>query len=122
MRTAELSDGSSIAVADFHMRNPGKFFVQVRTVTLVLEDKAGNRVEGRTVAELDAQRLFEAMPVLGQKYSKTLTERERIHANASEDRMVAARFEMPEAKLQDRKRFLVRIEDVDGPVSELSER
>ena len=43
-------------------------------------------------------------------------------AHAAEDRMVAARFEVPEAKLEQRKRLLVRIEDVDGPVTEISEK
>ena len=32
--------------------------------------------------------------------------------------MVAARFEAPEARLESRKRLLVRVEDVDGPISE----
>jgi len=36
--------------------------------------------------------------------------------------MVAARFEAPEARINSRKRFIVRIEEVDGPISELSEK
>ena len=43
-------------------------------------------------------------------------------SGARHDRMVAARFEAPESKLESRKRFVVRIEDVDGPITELSEK
>ncbi len=122
VRTAPLDDGSSVAVADFRFHNPGKLLMVVRGVTLVMEDKSGNRIEGTTVAEADAKRMFDALPLLGQKYNTTLMTRDRIPSGATEDRMVAARFEMPESKLQERQRFLVRIEDVDGPVSELTEK
>jgi hypothetical protein len=36
--------------------------------------------------------------------------------------MVAARFEVPQAKLEARKRLIVRIEEVDGKVFDLSEK
>ena len=36
--------------------------------------------------------------------------------------MVAARFDAPEARIEARKRFLVRIEEVDGAISEISEK
>ena len=36
--------------------------------------------------------------------------------------MIAARFDMPVDKLEARKTFRIRIEDVDGPVSELVEK
>jgi hypothetical protein len=35
--------------------------------------------------------------------------------------MVAARFEVPESKLVARKRFIVKVEEVDGMVSEIAE-
>ncbi len=35
--------------------------------------------------------------------------------------MIAARFEMPQARLDARKRIKIRIEDVDGPSGELIE-
>jgi hypothetical protein len=71
---------------------------------------------------MDAKRLFEFMPLLGQKFNETLVTNTKIPAHTSEDRMVAARFEAPEARLEQRKRLLVRVEDVDGPISEISEK
>ena len=52
----------------------------------------------------------------------TLITRTKIAARQSMDRMIAARFEVSEAALQSRRKLTVRIEDVDGPVSELVER
>ncbi len=122
VRTAPLDDNSSVAVVDFRFRNPGDVNFVVRAVTVVLEDAAGNQVEGRTVSEIDAKRLFEGIPLLGQKYNDTLVTRDKVTAGAALDRMVAARFEAPEAKLEQRKRLLLRIEDVDGPITEISEK
>jgi hypothetical protein len=122
VRTTQLSDNSSVAVLDFRFANPSKLPFVVRTVTVVLEDKDGNQYDGQTISEVDAKRLFDAIPVLGQKYNTTLLIRDKIPAKGTEDRMVAARFEAPETRLDARKRFLIRIEDVDGPITEISEK
>jgi hypothetical protein len=122
VRTAPLDDNSSVAVIDFRFRNPGDVNFVVRGVTVMLEDASGNQVEGRTVSESDAKRLFEGIPLLGQKFNDTLVTRDKVLAGAAQDRMVAARFEVPEAKLEQRKRLLVRIEDVDGPITEITEK
>jgi len=122
VRTAALDDRSSVAVLDFRFSNPADVNFVVRTVTVVLEQPDGNQLQGATVSELDAQRLFEGLPLLGQKFNRTLMMQEKITAHSSQDRMVAARFEVPVSALEARKRLLLRIEDVDGPITELSEK
>ena len=42
-------------------------------------------------------------------------------AQTALDRMIAARFEIPVTELNRRRRFRLRMEDVDGAVSELTE-
>ena len=122
VRTAPLEDGSSIVVLDFRFNNPGNVLFVVRSVTVVLEEKDGKQFDGRTIAEMDAKRLFDALPLLGQKFTDTLVERDKIPGHTFQDRMVAARFDAPESRLEARKRFLLRIEEVDGLVTEISER
>ncbi len=122
VRTAPLDDHSSVAVVDFRFANPSYVRFVVRTVSVILEQPNGNQVEGSVVSEMDAQRLFEGLPLLGQKFNQTLIMQENIPAHSSEDRMVAARFEVPDSILESRKRLLLRIEDVDGPVTEISEK
>ena len=60
--------------------------------------------------------------MLGQKYNDTLILRDKIPPHTSQDRMVAARFEAPVAKLESHKRFVIRVEEVDGKVVEYSDR
>jgi hypothetical protein len=122
VRTAALDDDSSIAVIDFRVANPSDILFEVRTVTAQLEDADGKVHEGQISSDSDAARVMQALPVLGEKYNKTLMMKERIGAHGSEDRMVAARFTAPLAKLEARKRLLVRIEEVDGKVFEYSDR
>lgn len=122
VRTAPLDENSTIAVVDFRYANVGNVPFWVRTVSLVMEDKNGNQYEGKVISETDAKRLFEAMPLLGQKYNDTLILRDKIPGHTSQDRMVAARFEAPESRIDSRKRFLVRVEEVDGNISEFSEK
>ena len=122
VRTAPLDDNSSIAVIDFRVTNPADYAFMAKSVTAVLEEPSGNQIEGETSSEVDAQRLFAGIPLLGEKYNNSFKERDRIPPHSSRDFMVASRFEVPESKLAARKRFLVRIEEVDGVVSEIPEK
>src|SRR4051812_40304992 len=122
VRTAPLDDDSSIAVIDFRITNTSDVQFEVRTVTVEMDDQAGKSYLGQPASETDAKALFEGRPVLGQKYNKTLIMRERIGAHVSQDRMIAARFQTPVATLEARKRFVLRIEEVDGKTFEFVER
>jgi hypothetical protein len=122
VRTAPLEDGSSVVVLDFRFTNPSNVLFVARGVTVVLEEKDGKQFDGRTIAEMDAKRLFEGLPLLGQKFTDTLVERDRIPSHTFQDRMVAARFDAPESRLESRKGFLLRIEEVDGLVTEIAEK
>ena len=122
VRTAPLDEDSSIAVIDFRITNPSNILFEVRTVTVELEDNQGRSYLGQSVSEMDAKRLFEGLPVLGQKFNTTLLMRERLGSHGSADRMIAARFQAPMALLDGRKRFIVRIEEVDGKSFEYPER
>jgi len=122
VRTAPLDEESSIAVIDFRIANPSDILFEVRTVTVEMEDNQGKNYLGQSVSEMDAKRLFEALPVLGPKFNPTLIMRDRIGSHGSADRMIAARFKAPLSLLDARKRFVVRIEEVDGKVFEYAER
>ena len=122
VRTAPLDEHSSIAVVDFRVANPADYPFVVRAVTLILEDSTGKQSEGTTVSNGDTDRLFAGVPLLGQKYNPTLFAREKVGSHQTQDRMVAARFEVPESDLEHRKRILIRIDEVDGAVSEVSEK
>ena len=121
VRTQAMDEASSVAVIDFRFVNSSNYLFVVRTVDVSVEDSQGNTVEARTVSERDARQLFRYYPLLGQKFNDSLVIQARIRPHQSLDRMVTARFEIPEQQLQARRKLRIRIEDVDGAVSELVE-
>ncbi|MBZ5584284.1 MAG: hypothetical protein LAQ30_19140 [Acidobacteriia bacterium] len=122
VRTAPLDENSSVAMIDFRISNTSDYPAVVRTVMVYAEEKNGNRLAGETISDPDAKRVFDAIPLLGAKYNQSLILRDRLPPHAVWDRMIGARFDVPDAKLGDRKRFLITIEEVDGKVFEISEK
>jgi len=121
VRTQAMDENSSVAVVDFRFVNPSNYPFVVKEVVVTMEDKDGKPLEGAVVSELDARRLFEYYPLLGQKYNDSLLMRDKIAGRQMMDKMIVARFEVPESTLQSRKKLTVRIVDVDGPEAELQE-
>ena len=122
VRTAPVDDNNSFVVIDFRIENPSDYGFKVRTVTVVLEDPGGAQIEGQTASDSAAKQALEGIPTLGAKYNDSLIMNDMVPPKGTWDRMIASRFELPEAKLQSRKRFVVKIEEVDGKISEISEK
>jgi hypothetical protein len=119
VRTAPLDDNNSAAVVDFRFLNPADYEYNVLKVTVIAQQKSGMTIEGMTISDQDAQHLFEALPLLGQKYNPSLIVRNRIPPHATEDRMIAASFPIPEGELDMRRGLTVRVEEADGVISEI---
>jgi len=120
IRTGVLEEKASIAIIDFRFRNPSDHPFVVRSVDLILE-QGDKSTPGMVIAEADARQMFQALPVLGQMFNDSLKIRDKIGSRQESDRMVAARFEVPESELTARTRFRVRVEEIDGGVSEIVE-
>lgn len=119
VRTLAL-DSATAVVADFRLVNPADYPFVVRKVDLIM-DVGGRQVEGVVAADVDARDLFAAYPIIGPKYNETLRMRETIPPKRSVDRMVAARFELSQAEVEARRGLRLRIEELDGLVSEIQE-
>ncbi len=122
VRTMGVDDNSSLAVVDFRFANPSNYPFVVRSVDVSATGADGQNYTSTPVSEVDAKRIFEYYPILGQKFNASLLTRDKIPGQHSEDRMIVARFEVPIVKLDARTNLKIRIEDVDGPVSELAEK
>jgi hypothetical protein len=122
VRTQAMDEKSCVAFADFRFVNPSDHPFVVRSVTMTIEDKDGKRHEGTFVADVDAKQIFDYYKTLGPKYNDSLLPRERIPSRESRDRMSAARFEVPESVVQSRRSLVVRVEEVDGGISEIAEQ
>jgi hypothetical protein len=121
VRTLATDENSSVAIIDFRVTNVADYVWMVRSVSVSLTDGQGYLVEGSTISDVDAARLFDYYPLLGQKYNNSLIPRMRIQPRQTVDRMIGVRFEVPEAQLQARKVLTIRVEEVDGGVSEITE-
>jgi hypothetical protein len=119
VRTAPTDDNSSVAVVDFRATNVADYEFNVLNVKVIVEEKSGAKTEGVTVSEVDARHLFEVLPLLGQKYNDSLVVRNRVPPHGTVDRMIAASFPIPESRLDMREGLILRIEEVEGNVSEI---
>jgi hypothetical protein len=122
VRTGALEELSSVAIVDFRVTNPSKHTFVARSVELALVLPDGRIVVGQSIAEVDAVRLLKALPLLGPKYNETLKLRDKVPAKTQVDRMLSATFKMTEAEIQRRARFVVRVLEVDGNLSEIAEK
>jgi hypothetical protein len=122
VRTLPMDDQSSVAIVDFRMLNPSDYPFLVRKVEVGAVGPSGAPLESSVVSEVDAKKLFQYFPQLGPKYNDTLLMNTRIHPKQSIDRMIAARFEVPEKVLQHRQNLRLHVEEINGPVADIFEK
>ena len=122
VRTLATDENSSVALIDFRITNVADYQWMVRSVAVSVIDGQGYLVEGSTISDSDAARLFDYYPLLGQKYNDSLTIRSRIQPRQTVDRMIGVRFEIPEAQVLSRKNLKIRVEEVDRGASEIEEK
>ena len=121
VRIQGVDDKSAIAVVDFRFANPSDHPFVVRSVTVLIEDTQGNSHEGMSIADVDVARVFQYYPLLGGKFNESLKIRDKVPAKETLDRMISARFEVPASLLESRRKLTIRVEEVDGNVSEIVE-
>lgn len=122
IRTLAPEETGTVAIIDFRFRNTSDYAFQVRDVQAYVIAPDGREVEGQVIADVDAQRLFQYYPALGQRYNPTLMARSKIAGGESVDRMLTVRFEMPEAQFEKRRQLRIHIREVDGPESDILEK
>jgi hypothetical protein len=120
VRTHATDDNTALAIINLHITNPADYGFQVSDVSATLETKAGDS-STTIVSKVDAKRLFDAMPELGP-FHPTLYTKYVIPPHSTGDYTLLAQYSLPERMLLDRQRFVVRIQEINGKVAELSER
>jgi hypothetical protein len=120
VRTVPTGDNDALAVVDLHLTNPSDYTFVVHNTTVTLETAAGEFPQG-IISRADAQRLFDSMPEAGPFHSTLYTDAV-IAPHTTADYTVVAQFSAPEKILKDRKRFVVRIDEINGKSIEFSEK
>jgi hypothetical protein len=120
VRTVKASDDVTFMVIDFKLKNDSDQDMIVHSVQAAIDTADGGTVTGSGVAVADIETAFKSYPILGEQYNPVLKDRDKIPAHQAVDRMVGIRFDSPFDKVESRKRVTLRVEDVTGPVAELT--
>ena len=121
VRVLPLSS-ASLVIVDFRVTDPSDVPFIMKGATLTLEPASGPTLDGMTVSKTDIENVFKYNPILGPKFNDVLGINDRIQPHQRLDRMVGARFEIPEAQAEDRKAIHLHVEEMGGLTVDLVEK
>ena len=122
VRVLPLSPVASLVVVDFRVTDPSDIPFVMKGASLTLEPASGPMLDGMTVSKSDVENVFKYNPLLGPKFNDVLGIKDRIEPHQRLDRMVAARFEIPESQTEERKAIHLHVEEIDGVTADLIEK
>ena len=120
-RLIPADEASTIAVLEVRMKNPSNVTFVVRDVhsKVILSD--GTELDGDLVAQVDLDRVLDALKIHGPRYNPVLKARDSFAGAWQGDRTVVATFPRAAAEIEKRKGFVILVDDVDGAVTRLAE-
>ena len=113
VRVQKVTDDVCFVVIDFNVKNDSDRDMIVHSVTVTIDRPEGS-MDGLAVSARDLEDAFRSYPELGEKYNPVLKDRDTVPAHQELDRMVAARFDVPVEKVEERRKLTLRVEDVTG--------
>jgi hypothetical protein len=122
VRVMPLSPVASLVIVDFRVTDPSDVPFVMKGATLTLEPATGPTLDGMTVSKSDIENVFKYNPILGPKFNDVLGIKDRIQPHQRLDRMVGARFEIPESQAEDRKAIHLNVEEMNGVTADLVEK
>jgi hypothetical protein len=120
VRTAPMTDDSSILLIDFEATNPSGREMRIRYITVAIHTPDGASPDNMAIAGTDLPMLFRAHPELGRLDHPYAHEREVIGPGQTVDQIIAVRYDLSESDLKKRKDLQLVVEDVTGPKLELT--
>jgi len=121
VRTIADGDGT-IVFADFRVTNAAAYPYVVSSVKMTMETPDDEVASAVIFSKSDVNNVTKYLKVLGPKYNDVLTIQDKIPPVETVDRMAAGRFPFPPKFFQQRKTLRLRIEEVDGAASEITEK
>lgn len=121
VRTLNAVEQATIVLLDCRLVNTAGSTYIVGETKVELEDAKGNKTEGAHIAEMDADRLFEGYPALGERLNPNLKARDKMPARSTADRLISVHFPLRAAEVAARKRLIVTVRELDGLESQLIE-
>ena len=106
---------------DFRVSNTSDYPAVVRNVLIYAEDKNGARLAGKTIADADAQRVFDDIPILGTKYLKSLVLEDKIPGHATLGPHDFRELRLPDENSSSASASWSRLKKIDGRIFEIAE-
>ena len=122
VRVMPLSPVASLVIVDFRVSDPSDVPFVMKDAKLTLETAKGEILDGMSVSKPDIENVFKYNPILGPKFNDVLGIEDRIEPHQRLDRMVGARFEIPDVQAEDRKAIHLHIEELNGVTADLVEK
>jgi hypothetical protein len=123
LKVRTLADGDgTIVFADFRVTNAAAIPFVVSSVKMTMETPEDEVATAVIFSKSDVDNVTKYLKVLGPKYNDVLSIKDKLPPVQTVDRMAAGRFPFPARFLQQRKTLRLRIEEVDGAASEITEK
>jgi hypothetical protein len=120
VRILSTDPHTSLAVFDLQIANPSDYDFEVINITATLITAAGE-FPTTTIGRVDAESFFKAMPENGP-FHPTLYTKAIIPGHSNSKYTLLAQYSAPEKLLNDRKNFVVRIQEINGKFAEFREK
>ena len=120
-RLIPADDASTLAVIEVRIKNPSNVTFVVRDVQTKVILADGTELDGLPVAQIDLDRVLDALKIHGPRYNPVLKARDSFSGLWQGDRTVVATFPRAAAEIERRKGFIIVVDDVDGAVTRWAE-
>jgi hypothetical protein len=120
-RLIPADDASTLAVLEVRIKNPSNVTFVVRDVQTKVILADGTELDGLPVAQIDLDRVLDALKIHGPRYNPVLKAKESFDGMWQGDRTVVATFPRAATEIERRKGFIIIVDDVDGAVTRWSE-
>ncbi len=121
VRTYALSKQATLVLADFRLTNPTRVPFVVNSIEMFLDRPGYEPAPAGILTRGEVERVFAYQKFTGPQYNETLRVGTKIAPGETMDRMSAGRVELTEADLERRTAVRLRIRELDGRVSEITE-
>ena len=123
LKVRSYPDGDgAIVFADFRVTNSAAIPFVVNGVQMSMETQDGEVAMATSLSKSDVAKIAKTYRLIGPQYNDVLAIQDKLPPVETTDRMAAGRFTFPPKFLQQRKTLRLKIEEVDGVVSEIFEK
>ena len=123
LKVRSYPDGDgAIVFADFRVTNSAAIPFVVNGVQMSMETQDGEVAMATSLSKSDVAKIAKTYRLIGPQYNDVLAIQDKLPPVETTDRMAAGRFTFPPKFLQQRKTLRLKIEEVDGVVSEIVEK